>query len=67
MKTFSLPETEGVSMFLSVSHEEVNRLKLGVFRKVIHFQLIKNMQISTVNKAKKNLFSKWQQLIGKAI
>ena len=40
-------------MFLSVSHEEVNRLKLGVFRKVIHFQLIKNMQISTVNKAKK--------------
>lgn len=53
MKTFSLPETEGVSMFLSVSHEEVNRLKLGVFRKVIHFQLIKNMQISTVNKAKK--------------
>lgn len=52
MKTFSLPETEGVSMFLSVSHEEVNRLKLGVFRKVIHFQLIKNMQISTVNKAK---------------
>ena len=27
----------GWSMFLSVSHEEVNRLKLGVSRKVIHF------------------------------
>lgn len=62
MKTFSLPETEGVSMFLSVSHEEVNRLKLGVFRKVIHFQLIKNMQISTVNKAKKTFLANGSSL-----
>ena len=62
MKTFSLPETEGVSMFLSVSHEEVNRLKLGVFRKVIHFQLIKNMQISTVNKAKKTFVANGSSL-----
>lgn len=62
MKTFSLPETEGVSMFLSVSHEEVNRLKLGVFRKVIHFQLIKNMQISTVNKAKKTFLANGSRL-----
>lgn len=62
MKTFSLPETEGVSMFLIVSHEEVNRLKLGVFRKVIHFQLIKNMQISTVNKAKKTFLANGSSL-----
>lgn len=62
MKTFSLPETEGVSMFLSVSHEEVNRLKLGLFRKVIHFQLIKNMQISTVNKAKKTFLANGSSL-----
>ena len=49
-------------MFLSVSYEEVNRLKLGVFRKVIHFQLIKNMQISTVNKAKKTFLANGSSL-----
>ena len=52
-------------MFLSVSHEEVNRLKLGVFRKVIHFQLIKNMQISTVNKAKKTFLANGSSLLEK--